>query len=235
MYAASIMFGYFVRRVDKRFQLERQLGLQGDEQKDAVARLERMFNTAGEEEQDLDRPASSSSSSSSPSTSGAGEGGAGQREGGKQGEGGGQGKKESPLRKYIESFDQATLADMTRQVVRPLSAVPLSQISLLTQNIGISKHQASRYVGKRTNSCSCLVSASQPHACHLWWCAWLLASVCCRYFGNEWCLTLHHSGRHCAQKRVLYAVQGTATAGFISNPAFRLQHACRTQSAEPLL
>lgn len=151
VYAASIMFGYFVRRVDKRFQLERQLGLQGDEQKDAVARLERMFNTAGEEEQDLDRPASSSSSSS-PSTSGGGEGGAGQREGGKQGEGGGAGKKESPLRKYIESFDQATLADMTRQVVRPLSAVTLSQT---TKRIIVlyRKHQASRYFGKSTNSC----------------------------------------------------------------------------------
>jgi len=118
VYAASIMFGYFVRRVDKRFQLERQLGLRDDEQKDAVARLERMFNTAGEEQQDR---SATPSSSSSPSTSGASESSAGQSSGGSQGEGAGLGqgkKKESPLRKYIESFDQATLADMTRQVVR---------------------------------------------------------------------------------------------------------------------
>ena len=111
------MFGYFVRRVDKRFQLERQLGLRDDEQKDAVARLERMFNTADEEQQD--RPATPSSSSS-PSTSGASQSSAGQSSGASQGEGAGLGqgkKKESPLRKYIESFDQATLADMTRQVV----------------------------------------------------------------------------------------------------------------------
>lgn len=117
VYAASIMFGYFVRRVDKRFQLERQLGLRDDEQKDAVARLERMFNTADEEQQDPATP----SSSSSPSTSGASQSSAGQSSGGSQGEGAGLGqgkKKESPLRKYIESFDQATLADMTRQVVR---------------------------------------------------------------------------------------------------------------------
>ena len=38
------MFGYFVRRVDKRFQLERGLGLldQGPSP-DAVMRLERLF------------------------------------------------------------------------------------------------------------------------------------------------------------------------------------------------
>lgn len=44
MYAASIMFGYFVRRVDKRFQLERSLGLLPQNQEEAVARLERLFS-----------------------------------------------------------------------------------------------------------------------------------------------------------------------------------------------
>jgi hypothetical protein len=45
VYAASIMFGYFLRRVDKRFQLESALGMI-DSQKDteeAAARLERLF------------------------------------------------------------------------------------------------------------------------------------------------------------------------------------------------
>ena len=118
VYAASIMFGYFIRRVDKRFQLERQLGLRDDEQANAVARLERMFNAAGEGEQDPDRPATSSGSASSStsddsdaatSTSGAGTKG----EGADLGKGK---KKDSLLRKYIESFDQQTLADMTKQV-----------------------------------------------------------------------------------------------------------------------
>lgn len=44
VYAASIMFGYFVRRVDKRFQLERSLGMLPQNQEEAVARLERLFS-----------------------------------------------------------------------------------------------------------------------------------------------------------------------------------------------
>lgn len=44
VYAASIMFGYFVRRVDKRFQLERSLGMLPQNTEEAVARLERLFS-----------------------------------------------------------------------------------------------------------------------------------------------------------------------------------------------
>ena len=43
VYAASIMFGYFVRRVDNRFQLEKGLGLLDEGSSDAVSRLERLF------------------------------------------------------------------------------------------------------------------------------------------------------------------------------------------------
>lgn len=60
VYAASVMFGYFLRRVDKRFQLEKALGmLVGPEaQDDAVARLERLFSEADDSEttQDPDSP-----------------------------------------------------------------------------------------------------------------------------------------------------------------------------------
>ena len=38
------MFGYFVRRVDKRFQLERSLGMLPQNTEEAVARLERLFS-----------------------------------------------------------------------------------------------------------------------------------------------------------------------------------------------
>jgi hypothetical protein len=41
------MFGYFVRRVDKRFQLERSLGLLEGDTSDAVQRLERLFAQVG--------------------------------------------------------------------------------------------------------------------------------------------------------------------------------------------
>lgn len=37
------MFGYFVRRVDKRFQLEKSMGLHSDKD-GAVERLERLFS-----------------------------------------------------------------------------------------------------------------------------------------------------------------------------------------------
>ena len=43
VYAASVMFGYFLRRVDTRFQLSKQLGVLPEAQEDAVARLERLF------------------------------------------------------------------------------------------------------------------------------------------------------------------------------------------------
>lgn len=45
VYAASVMFGYFLRRVDKRFQLEAALGVISSTggTEEAVARLERLF------------------------------------------------------------------------------------------------------------------------------------------------------------------------------------------------
>ena len=143
VYAASIMFGYFVRRVDKRFQLERQLGLLQDQQADAVARLERLFNaaaTADPDDQDPDQAATPSGASSTPPPSPSDDFGAASSSGsgsGSKGEGAGLGKgkkKESPLRKYIESFDQQTLADMTRQVVRHDSTVSAA--------LGLGKHTA---------------------------------------------------------------------------------------------
>ncbi|PNH03539.1 hypothetical protein TSOC_010392 [Tetrabaena socialis] len=46
VYAASVMFGYFLRRVDQRFRLERALGTLPMSKEDAVARLERLFAAA---------------------------------------------------------------------------------------------------------------------------------------------------------------------------------------------
>ena len=44
VYAASVMFGYFLRRVNERFQLEKALGTLPVTKEDAVARLERLFS-----------------------------------------------------------------------------------------------------------------------------------------------------------------------------------------------
>ncbi len=44
VYAASVMFGYFLRRVDARFQLERTLGTLPRSAEDSVRALEALFN-----------------------------------------------------------------------------------------------------------------------------------------------------------------------------------------------
>ena len=44
VYAASVMFGYFLRRVDARFQLERSLGTLPRSAEESVRALEALFN-----------------------------------------------------------------------------------------------------------------------------------------------------------------------------------------------
>jgi Protein of unknown function (DUF760) len=44
VYGASVMFGYFLRRADSRFQLARRTGMLPEDKEDAVARLERIFS-----------------------------------------------------------------------------------------------------------------------------------------------------------------------------------------------
>ncbi len=87
VYAASIMFGYFLSRVDQRFHLTKSLGMLPSE--DAVERLERLFASAEDEVQE-------------------GAGGAGVA--------GGEGVKreKGALRKYVESFDQETMMNAAR-------------------------------------------------------------------------------------------------------------------------
>lgn len=66
VYAQSIMFGYFIRRVDKRFQLEKSVGSLLDQE--SVNRLERLFNAADQMQEGADPDAPSSSSSSGDSS-----------------------------------------------------------------------------------------------------------------------------------------------------------------------
>ncbi len=72
VYAASIMFGYFLRRVDKRFQLSRSMGTLPMSKDDAVARLEKLFSMADAEDTtgsrtDSESPASANASPSASS------------------------------------------------------------------------------------------------------------------------------------------------------------------------
>jgi hypothetical protein len=84
VYAASIMFGYFLSRVDQRFQLTKSFDMLPSE--DVVERLERLFASAEDEVQEGAR-------------------GAGADDGQ---------KKKGALRKYVESFDQETMMNAAR-------------------------------------------------------------------------------------------------------------------------
>eukprot|EP00955_Chlamydomonas_euryale_P086886 364254-Chlamydomonas_euryale.AAC.1 len=90
------MFGYFLRRVDKLFQLERTLGTIEADPADAVKRLEKLFAMADAEHPvDADVDGETSRSSETPSRSGADEGRNLPAR-----------KEKSALRRYVESFDQ---------------------------------------------------------------------------------------------------------------------------------
>lgn len=103
VYAASIMFGYFLRRVDSRYQLSKQVGVLPESREDAVSRLERLFASAEESQPDSDGPQQESSSS--------GEKGA--------------------LRKYVESFDQEAMMATARLVTREGAALVERQTEAL--------------------------------------------------------------------------------------------------------
>mmetsp|Transcript_64946 Transcript_64946/g.205176 ORF Transcript_64946/g.205176 Transcript_64946/m.205176 type:complete len:448 (+) Transcript_64946:123-1466(+) len=112
VYAASVMFGYFLRKVDKRFTLEKSMGggsgPLGDD--DAIARLERMFSSSSSSGDDdaasvtydvgEDKVDSSSAKDEFPEFE----------------------QKAKPdkeaLKKYVQSFDQSTMSETARIVSR---------------------------------------------------------------------------------------------------------------------
>ncbi|KAK9820618.1 hypothetical protein WJX72_012335 [[Myrmecia] bisecta] len=165
VYAASIMFGYFVRRVDKRFQLERSLGLLPDE--DAMHRLEKLFAEADalELSDDPDSPSkpsnsadtSSTTSSSTSSGQASTSGYASDASSGLPGTMGGGGtapgaRPKSALRKYIESFNQETMVEMTRLVSAEGAALVEMQTSALFGNLSVLQKQMQEAVGQDANS-----------------------------------------------------------------------------------
>eukprot|EP00195_Chlamydomonas_chlamydogama_P006118 CAMPEP_0202908678 /NCGR_PEP_ID=MMETSP1392-20130828/46850_1 /ASSEMBLY_ACC=CAM_ASM_000868 /TAXON_ID=225041 /ORGANISM="Chlamydomonas chlamydogama, Strain SAG 11-48b" /LENGTH=418 /DNA_ID=CAMNT_0049598121 /DNA_START=84 /DNA_END=1340 /DNA_ORIENTATION=+ len=136
VYAASIMFGYFLRRVDQRFQLERSMGTLPMSREDAVARLERLFSMADAEEStaEPDRPTSSSSASSSSNSSSL------------------MKKEKSALRKYVESFDQAMMVETARIVSAEGAALVERQATALLGDIKKLTAQMQSVVGTDATS-----------------------------------------------------------------------------------
>lgn len=165
VYAASIMFGYFVRRVDKRFQLERSLGMLPQNTEEAVARLERLFSQAEalDNAEDPDSAPSSPSPSETSSSSGPADvptGGpfaatdASQAEatGDFQSLGAEKAKKKSALREYVEAFDQETMLEMTRVVSAEGAALVEAQTSALFGDLKLLQRQMQEAVGTDANS-----------------------------------------------------------------------------------
>jgi len=159
MYAASILFGYFLRRVDSRFQLERVAGTLPEERGDTVARLEKLFSQADAQDLVADESSSTTSktvSSASETSSKAEPPPSSSSSDAKQEKGvtaadfvsGGDSssvpasKRKSALRRYVESFDQATMLDTARvvsaegsQLVERQTGALLGDIKTLTQQV----------------------------------------------------------------------------------------------------
>ncbi|KXZ55990.1 hypothetical protein GPECTOR_2g1542 [Gonium pectorale] len=180
VYAASVMFGYFLRRVDSRFQLEKALGTLPVSKEDAVARLERLFASAADFESstdpdyaeattvDLDAPAPSSweedatekpagaagsgrsVSGASASTSAASFSAASSAPSASSAEGR-RGTK-SALRRYVESFDQAAMVETARIVSVEGAALVERQTSALLGDIKKLTAQMQEAVGDDAGS-----------------------------------------------------------------------------------
>lgn len=155
VYAASIMFGYFLRQVDARFQLEKSLGTLPPSREEAVQRLERLFAMADSPEEttnpdyaaadiiyDMDRPMSpepGSSNSGASSSSGSSSGPVTR-------------KQKSALRRYVEDFDQATVVEMARVVSAEGAALVERQTSAIFGDIKKLTQQMQEVVGEGASS-----------------------------------------------------------------------------------
>jgi len=139
VYAASVLFGYFLRRVDQRFQLERKFGTLDDSaaidastDSDTIARLERLFNAA-ESTTDEDEGASSSGQEQQQS---------GEREPVFR-----DAERKGSLKEYVEAFDQATLVETARILSIEAAALVERQTHALFGDVQELKKQMQSAVG----------------------------------------------------------------------------------------
>ena len=133
VYAASIMFGYFLRRVDRRFQLDKSVGTLNASQEDAVQRLEKLFSMADGEEEN--QPGSSDSPPTTPSSSNLP-----------------VKKEKSALRRYVESFSQATMVETARIVSAEGAALVERQTSAVLGDIKKLTAEIQQAVGRDATS-----------------------------------------------------------------------------------
>jgi len=115
MYAASIMFGYFLRRADKRFSLDRAAGTLPMNPSESAAALEALFNSASamDSMDEADAGANARGFAAEEFAFDAGGTGSGSGSGSEASTGAGA---NTTLKQYIQSFDQQTLAETARIV-----------------------------------------------------------------------------------------------------------------------
>ena len=123
MYAASIMFGYFLRKADKRFKLDRAMGTLPMNPLDSAKALEELFNSASamDSMDEADGPGIGGFANAEFPAPGSGvfdvddKGNATEELGSKDSSGNSEGGS-STLKQYIQSFDQNALAETARIV-----------------------------------------------------------------------------------------------------------------------
>lgn len=173
VYAASIMFGYFLRRVDSRFRLARSTGMLPDSREDAVTRLERLFAMADGDDGAAGGDVSSAddgevvqaeTTGPEPSTSYGGGGGAQAASGGREAEAAGPGmgpRKKGALRAYVESFDQEAMLQMARLVTIEGAALVERQTKALFGDAKALQQQMQAAVGDNVTSVEDLMQRVQ--------------------------------------------------------------------------
>ncbi|KAH7616359.1 hypothetical protein Ndes2526B_g08489 [Nannochloris sp. 'desiccata'] len=140
VYAASIMFGYFLRRVDSRFQLAKQIGMVPESPEDAVARLERLFAMADEVDSPLDPDAPPPTPETPPPLEADNTSSSIVK------------KKRGALRQYVESFDQETMMATARLVTTEGSTLVERQTKALFGDVKALQSQMQEVIGQDASS-----------------------------------------------------------------------------------
>eukprot|EP00803_Ostreobium_quekettii_P001375 evm.model.scf_910.1 EVM.evm.TU.scf_910.1 scf_910:24458-29165(-) len=177
VYAASVMFGYFLRRVDKRFQLESAVGgfsvkdtesesqpeslERSSDVQDAARKLEELFKKADNMESVDDpdvvfSPSSGQESTSTGATSSAGaEGDISFQQPGSKAEG------KPTLRQYVESFDQDTMIETAKIVSVEGAALVERQTAALFGDLKALQKEMQEAVGPNVLSVEDLLKKIQ--------------------------------------------------------------------------
>ena len=126
------MFGYFLRRVDARFQLEKAMGLLNDKNSDAVERLENIFGAASAAEswdEDAEAFVQSQQEMAEAMKNQLSE------------------KPKSKLQEYIETFDQQTLQETAQILSKEGSTLVERQTRGLFGDINELQEEIKRALG----------------------------------------------------------------------------------------